>query len=60
MNKILGIGLTFTFVIGTALVLYSLLEKTNYNEWVSIGLCVCTAHWISDTIRKICKEVEDE
>lgn len=59
MNKILGIGLQFTFVIGVALILHSLFEKTNYNEWFSIGLCVCTAHWISDTIGKICKEVED-
>ncbi len=60
MNKILGLGLNFTFVIGIALFLYSLFEKTNYNELFSMVLCVCTAHWISDTIGKICKEVQDE
>lgn len=60
MNKILGLGLNFTFVIGISLCLYSLFEKTNYNYWFSMSLCVCTAHWISDTIRKIVKEVEDD
>ena len=60
MNKILRLGLNFTFVIGISLCLYLLFEKTNYNEWFSISLCVCTTYWISDTVRKIVKEVQDE
>lgn len=60
MNKMLGIGLNFTLIIGVSLCLYSLFEKTNYNEWFGIGLCFCTTHWLIETIRKIFDEVEDE
>lgn len=60
MTKIIELGLKFTFVICISLILYSLFKKTNYNEWFSIGLCVCTAHWIWDTVEKIIKEVENE
>lgn len=60
INKILGLSLKFTFVIGIALFLYLLFKKTNYNEWFSIGLCVCTAHYILDTVEKIIKEVSNE
>lgn len=60
MNKILGYGLNFTFVSGISLILYSLFEKNNYNELFCVALCVCSAHWISETIRKIVKKVEDE
>lgn len=60
MTKIIELGLKFTFVIGIALILYLLFKKTNYNELFSTGLCVCTAHWIWNTVEKIIKEVEDE
>lgn len=60
MTKIIELCVKFTFVIGVALILYSLFKKTNYNEWFSIALCVCTAHWIWDTVEKIIKEVQDE
>lgn len=67
MHRILGLGLKFSFVIGISLWLYSLFEKTNYNEWFRLVLCVCTAHWIfvaileiCATISQICKDVKDE
>ena len=56
MNKILEIGLNFTFVIGASLTLYSLLERTNFNKVFSIALCFCSVHWICDTFEKIILE----
>ena len=59
MKEILKKGLKFTFVVGTALFLYSLFEKTNYNEWLRICLCVFSAHWISCAIVQIYEEVKE-
>lgn len=60
MKEMLGKGLQFIFVIGFALCINSVFEKTNYNTYFSMALCIFTAHWIKDTFIKIVEEVKDE
>lgn len=54
--ELIGKALKTVFMIGVALCLNSLFKHTNYNNWFSIALCLCSVHWITDTFEKIILE----